>query len=171
MYCVVFKNFVMPDALTHNRFGFAGQKRSDLRCGICFNCWNCPFGNDMTAIRARFGTHFDDPIGFLQNLRVVIDQNHGVAVSNKIVHHACKSHNVGRVKTNGRLVQYIEDSRRTVAHGSGKLHSLPLTRGKRGCRTVKCQIAEPQIHEPLRRTLKRLTDTCRHWAHFLRQAL
>ena len=125
----------------------------------------------MTALRACFGTHFDDPIGFFQNLCVVIDQNHGIAVRYQIVYHTGQPHNVGGVQSDGRLVQYIENARRAVAHGAGKLHTLTLARGKRRSRTVKRQIAKSQVHQPLCCTEECFTDAFCHRTHFLRQAL
>ena len=91
----------------------------------------------MTAPGPRLGTHFDNPVGFFQNLRIVIDQNHGVAVGNKIVHDPGQPHNVGRMQPDGRLVQHIENARCTVAHSAGKLHPLALTGRKCRGGTVK----------------------------------
>ena len=86
----------------------------------------------MAALSARFGAHFDDPVGLLQNLRVVVDQDDGVAVGDEIVHHAGKPHDIRRVQTDRRLVEHIEDAGRAVAHGAGELHALPLAGGESG---------------------------------------
>ena len=64
------------------RFGFAGKKRPDLRGRGFFYGGNCPLGNHMPALCTRLRPHFDNPVGFLQNLRVVVNQNHGIAVCN-----------------------------------------------------------------------------------------
>ena len=90
----IFKNAVGLGTLTHDCLGFAGQERSDLGSGASFNRGNRSLGNDMTAPGSRFGPHFDDPVGFFQNLRVVIDQNDGVAVCDKIMHHPGQPHDV-----------------------------------------------------------------------------
>ena len=73
MYCAVFKNSVPLGTLTHYRFGFAGQERPDLRSGILLNVGYRPLSYHITAFCARFRPHFDYPVGFLKNLRIVID--------------------------------------------------------------------------------------------------
>ena len=59
----------------------------------------------------------------------MIHQNNGVAVSNEIVHHSGKSHDVGRMQTDGRFVKNIQDARRPVADSTGQLHPLTFSRG------------------------------------------
>ena len=53
-----------------------------------------PLGNDIAALRAGLGTHFHDPVRFLQNLRVVVHEDHGVSVRHQIMHHAGQPHDV-----------------------------------------------------------------------------
>ena len=80
----------------------------------------------MAALSARFGAHFDDPVGLLQNLRVVVDQDDGVAVGDEIVHHAGKPHDIRRVQTDRRLIEHIQHACRAVPHRPRKLHALPF---------------------------------------------
>ena len=96
----------------------------------------------MAALCAGFRPHFNDPVGFLQNLCIMIDQNDGVPIGNQIVHHTGKPHNIGGMQTDGGLVQHIENTGGAVAHRAGKLHPLALSGGECGCRTVKRQIAK-----------------------------
>ena len=84
----------------------------------------------------------------------MIDQHDRVAVRNKIAHHAGQTHDIGRMQPDGRLVQHIQNARRAVADGAGKLHPLPLARRERRGGTIERQIAEPQIHQPLRGVFK-----------------
>ena len=100
----------------------------------------------------------------------MVDQNDGVAVIHQIVHHAGEADDVGRVQTDGRLIQHVEDARRAVAHGTGQLHPLALAGGERGSRAVERQVTESQVHEPFGGTLERLADALGHRAHVLRQA-
>ena len=77
------------------RLSLAGEERADLRGGVRFKGGDRPLGDHMAAPGARLRPHFYDPVGLLQNLRVVIDQDDGVAVGHQIVHYAGQSNNIG----------------------------------------------------------------------------
>lgn len=64
-------------------------------------------GNDRSAVRTRAAPHFNEPVGFFQNLRVVVNQQDRVSVPDEIVHHAVQTDDVRRMQTDGRLVQNI----------------------------------------------------------------
>ena len=99
----------------------------------------------------------------------MIHQQHGVPVRHQIMHHAGEPHDVGRMQTDGGLVQHIQHARGPVAHRAGQLHPLPLARGERGGRPVKGEIAEAQIHQPLGHQMEGGANALRHGAHLLRQ--
>ena len=165
----VCEQFVLFGALAQLCFSLAGEERPNLRIWVFFDHWDVPLGDDMAAFGARLGAHFDDPVGLLQDLCIVIDENHGVAVSHQIVHHAGQAHDIRRVQTDRRLVEHIEDASRAVAHGAGELHALPLAGGEGRGRAVERQVAEAQVDEPLCRALKRFADALGHRAHLLRK--
>ena len=48
----------------------------------------------MSALCACLWSHFYYPVGFLQNLSVVVDQYHGISVGYQVVHYSGKSHDV-----------------------------------------------------------------------------
>ena len=75
------------------------------------------------------------------------------------------------MQTDGGLIQYIEDAGGAVTHGASKLHPLPLAGGECGCGSIKGQVAESQVHQPLCGALKGFTDTLGHGTHFFRQTL
>ena len=103
-------------------------------------------GSDhITAARSGNGTHLDQIIGFRQYARVVIDNDHGVAVIHQIAHHAYQAVDIGRMQANRGLVQHIKHARRAVAHHAGELHTLALTRGERGTGAIERKIIEAQI--------------------------
>ena len=60
----VCEQFVLFGALTQLCFSLAGEERPNLRIWVFFDCWDAPLGDDMAALSARFGAHFDDPVGF-----------------------------------------------------------------------------------------------------------
>ena len=42
----------------------------------------------MAAACSRNGAHLDQIVGFCQHARVVVDNNHGIAVDHQIAHYA-----------------------------------------------------------------------------------
>ena len=88
------KELFFPRAPPQLCFRRSGEERPDLGDGIFFDRGDRPLGNDVAALRAGLGTHFHDPVRFLQNLRVVVNEDHGVSVRHEIVHHAGQPHDV-----------------------------------------------------------------------------
>ena len=74
---------------------------------VPFNIGNRAFGDDVSAAGSGIRTHFDEPVSHRQQLRVMIDQHHGVAVGNQVVHDTDQAGNIGRVKPDGRFIQDI----------------------------------------------------------------
>ncbi len=165
----VCKQFFSCGAGAQPCFSFAGEKLPDLRSWICFDSGNFSLGNHMTTFCACLRAHFYDPIGFFQNLRVVVYQNDGISVCYQIVHDPGQSYNVGWVQTDGRLIEHIENTCCTVTDSAGQLHPLALTSRERRSRAVQRQIAQSEVHQALGRALERLTNTFGHRAHFFRQ--
>ena len=130
---------------------------------------NTSLRNDMAAPGAGIRPHFDEPVRLRENLRLVIDQYHGISVGDQITHHAGQPDDVGRMQPDRRFIQHIQDARGTVADGTGQLHPLPFTGGKRLGSPVQRQIAQPQIQQPPCRFGKRIDDAFRHRNHLFRQ--
>ena len=165
------KHVGLFSARAQHRLRPAGQERSDLRGGIRRDRGHRPLRDDAAALRACLRPHLDDPVGLLQDLRIMIDQNDGIAVRHKVVHHPGEAHDVGRVQADARFIEHIEYAGRAVAHGAGQLHSLPLAGGERRRGAVKRQVAESQIEQPPRRARKGLADALGHGTHLLRQTV
>ena len=93
--------------------------------------------NHIAAACSSNGTHLNQIVGFRQYARIVVDNNHGVAVIHQIAHHAHQAVDIGRMQANRRLVQHIKHACRSIAHHASKLHALALTRGERGTGAVE----------------------------------
>ena len=78
---LAFGCFLSRDAL------LSRQKRANLRVFVYLNVVCCALRDDMAAFCAGFRAHFNEPIGLAQNLRVMVDEQNGVAVVDEIVHH------------------------------------------------------------------------------------
>ena len=94
-------------------------------------------GDHIAAACSGNGAHLDQIVGFRQYARVVVDNDHGVAVIHQIAHHAYQAADIGRMQANRGLVQHIEHARRSVTHHAGELHALTLARGERGTGAVE----------------------------------
>ena len=94
-------------------------------------------GDYVAAACSSNGAHLDQIISLRQHARVVVDNDHGVAVIHQIAHHTYQAVDIGRMQADRGLVQHIEHTRRSVAHHAGELHALALTRGERGTGAVE----------------------------------
>ena len=117
--------------------GLCAQKRRDTAALRLFDLVYRTSGDHIAAACSGNGAHLDQIVGFRQYARVVVDNNHGVAVIHQIAHHAHQAVDIGRMQADRRLVQHIKHARRPVAHHAGKLHALALTRGECGTSAVE----------------------------------
>jgi len=75
------------------------------RCG---NSLRGAFCDDAAAAGTAFGTQIDDPVGRLDNIQVVLDNDHAVAMFRKTMQHAQKQTNILEVQAGCRFVQNVE---------------------------------------------------------------
>ena len=100
----------------------------------------------------------------------MVDKDDRVAVGNQVVHDAVQADDVRGVQPDGWLIQHVQHAGGAVANGAGQLHTLAFPGGERRGRAVQRQVAQPQIHQPLRADTEGLADALGHGAHFRRQA-
>ena len=149
--------------------GLRAQKRGDAAVLRLLDLIHRTGGDHITAARSGNGAHLDQIIGFRQYARVVVDNDHGVAVIHQIAHYAYQAVNIGRMQADRGLVEHIQHARRAVAHHAGKLHALALTRGERSTGAVEREVIEPQVDQATSRAQKRIADIRRHGLHLGRQ--
>jgi len=65
-------------------------------------------GDDLAARGAAFGAEVDDPVGFLDDVEVVLDRHHRVAAVHQSVQDVDQALDVGEVQPRGRLVEHVE---------------------------------------------------------------
>ena len=145
------------------------EEGADLGMRISGKLRRCPLGNHPAPVRPGSRAHLDEPVGFCENLGVMVYQNHGISIGNQVLHDAGKPHNVGGMQADGRFVQHVEHAGGPVPHGPRQLHPLPLSGGEGGGGAIKGQIAQAQIHEPLCYGLEGFADALRHGTHFFRE--
>ena len=117
--------------------GLGAQKRRDTAALRLLHLVYPTSSDHIAAACSGNGTHLDQIVGFRQYARIVVNNNHGVAVIHQISHHAYQAVDIGRMQADRRLVQHIKHACRSVTHHASKLHALALTRGKRGAGAVE----------------------------------
>ena len=130
------EHFVVSHLRTQ-ALGLGAQKRRDTAALRLFDLVHRARGDHVTTARSGNGAHLDQIISLRQHARIVVDNDHGVAVAHQIAHHAYQTVDIGRMQADRGLVQHIKHARRSVAHHTGELHTLALTRGERGTGAVE----------------------------------
>ena len=125
---------VVVSHLRTQALGLCAQKRSDAAAPRLLDLVYRACSNHIAAACSSNGTHLNQIVGFRQYARIVVDNNHGVAIIHQIAHYAHQAVDIGRVQTDRRLVQYIEHARRSVA---GELDALTLARGERSTGAIE----------------------------------
>ena len=83
------------------------QKRPDAGGGVRSQLRHRSLRDDAPAVRARAGAHLHQMVGFGEYLRIVIHQQHGIAVRHQIAHHPREAGDVGGMQPDGGLVQHV----------------------------------------------------------------
>ena len=156
-----------PDPGAHSHGGLTGQIRANHRLRIFLQIFHRSLRDHRSAGRAGVGSHFDHPVRMRQDLRVVVHEDHRIAVRRQVVHDAGQSLEIVGMQADRRLIQHIEDARRPVSHRSRQLYALPLAGGERGSCPVQSQVAQSEVHQAHRGVKERLADVDCHRAHGL----
>ena len=122
-----------------------------------------PRDDDPPAPRATLGAEVDHVVGGLDDVEVVLDDDHGVALVDETVQHVEEPPDVLEVQPRRRLVEDVHRaSRRPLAQLARELHPLRLTTGERGRRLSEPHVAEPDVDERLqvRRDGRQVLEEC-----------
>ena len=85
------------------------------------------FGDDEAAAATAFRTEVDDPVGGLDHVEIVLDDEHGVALVDQSVQHVQQPTDVFEVQTGCWFVEDIEGVPGGSTREFGReLHSLGL---------------------------------------------
>ena len=52
---------------------------------MCGELFGCALGDDLAAFDSPFGAHINNPIGRLNNVKIVLDDNHRVTAVDKAI--------------------------------------------------------------------------------------
>src|SRR5262249_47851990 len=126
-----------------------------------------PLRDHAAAALAAFRAQIDDPVGGLDHVEVVLDDDHGIAVVAQAMQHAQQQVYIMEMQTRRRFIQYIQGPA-GVALGQfqRKLYALSLAARQGGRALPELDIAEPHIEQRLE-----LARQHRHRAEELRRLL
>ena len=106
--------------------------------------------DDLAAAVAALGTEVDDAVGGLDDVEVVLDDEHGVAAVDEALQHDEQLAHVVEVQAGGRLVEDVERAPGAAAlQLARELHALRLAAGERRRRLAEVDVAETDVVERL----------------------
>ncbi len=116
------------------------------------------FGDDVTAAVAAFGTEVDDPVGGLDDVEIVLDDDEGATAVKELAEGCEELGDVIEVEAGGGLVEDVEDTAGLGGPGGGvggtylgemggELDALGFSAGQRGGGLAEAEIAEADFVE------------------------
>ncbi len=113
---------------------------------------------DGAAGRARAGPEVDDVVGELDERRLVLDDEHGVALVAQLQQEPGDPGHVVRVQPGRRLVEDVRHVGEGGAQVAHHLHPLRLAAGERAGGPVQAEVAQPDLGERLQRGAQRVHE-------------
>jgi hypothetical protein len=105
--------------------------------------------------RTGAGAEVDDVVGDRDRLRLVLDDQHGVALVPQLQQQVVHSLDVVRMQADRRLVEHVRDVGQRGPHLPDHLRPLRLTAGQRAGRPVEREVTEPDLDERVERLPER----------------
>ena len=107
-------------------------------------------GDNLTPAGAAFRAKIDDPVRGLDDVKVVLDDDDGVARLHEAVQHLQELLDVVEVQACGRLIENVERlSGALAAQFARELDSLGLAAGQRRRRLAELDVVQPHVVEGL----------------------
>ncbi len=109
-----------------------------------------PLGDQLTALVAAFGSQVDDPIGDLDDLQVVLDDQHAVACIHQAVQDLDQLVHIGSMQPDRWFVQHVQGA----AGGAAgqllrQLDALGFAAGQRGAGLPDLDVAQTHFLQKL----------------------
>src|SRR5438552_3647224 len=107
-------------------------------------------GDDIAPAQSSLRSQIDNPVGGLDDVQVVLNDEHGVATVNEAVEHAHKHPHVLEMKTGRRLVKDVECATGiALRQFRSKFDSLCFSPRERRCGLPQMDIAESDVEKGL----------------------
>ena len=132
----------------HGPCGCPGASRDLLRA--------CPSAMICAAAGAALGAQVDDPVGRLDDVEVVLDDDDRVALVDEAVQHLSSLSDVLEVQPGRRLVEHVDGAAvRPPLQLGGELHALRLAAGQGRRALAEPHVAEADVDERLQEAVDR----------------
>ncbi len=161
----VYEDVRLRGALADDDLLAAVEERAEPGGGVGDDLLDAPLGDDGAAVAARAGADLEDLLGLAQQLHVVVDDEHGVTVSEQVADQLDEPLDVRGVHADAGLVEHVEHAGGAVADGAGELGALALPCREGGAGPVQGEIAEAEVDETLRHLQELVHEPARHRMH------
>src|SRR5713226_8406086 len=126
----------------------AGEGLAGIRLPGAGDEFGRALSDDAAAAFAAFGAEVDDPVGLLDDVEVVLDDEYGIAEIDEALQDVEKFSNVVEVQAGSGLVKDVERAA-GLALGklAGELDALGFAAGKSGGGLAEGDVAEADFYE------------------------
>ena len=89
-------------------FEYGGEPVAGVAGGVGGDLFGGAGGDDLAAAAAAFGAHVDDPVGGLDDVEIVLDDEQGAAAVDELAEGGEELGDVVEVEAGGGLVEDVE---------------------------------------------------------------
>src|ERR1035437_1436120 len=136
----------------------AGEPFAGVGEEICGDLFGGAFSDDLAAGCTAFGAEVDDPIGGLDDIEIVLDDNQRAATVDELAEGGEELGDIVEMEAGGGLVEDVKDAASLGRLGGGvdganlgevggELDALRLAAGERGGRLTEAEVAEADLVE------------------------
>ena len=126
------------------------QGRPRVAVGDLRHLLRRPLGDDPAAVLASLGPQVEDPVGRLDHVEIVLDDDHGVALLLEPVEHLQQLLDVVEVQPGGRLVEDVKRLAGALLDQLARqLDALGLAAGERGRGLAELDVVEAHVVQGL----------------------
>ena len=126
-----------------------------MRGGVLGYVFGRAHGDDFAAAGAAFRAQVDYPIRRLDDIQIVFDDYHRVALIAQPMQHVQQLLDVVEVQAGGGLVQDVERlAGAALGKFAGELHALRLAAGEGGGALAQAHVGEPHVHQRVQLALQ-----------------
>src|SRR5699024_6015951 len=102
----------------------------------------------LTSAVTTLRTHVDEPVGTLDDVQVVFNDDHRIALLHQPLKDPHELADVLKMQTRGRFIQYVHRSPRvTLLQFTGELHPLGITTRQCWSRMPQTYVSQSDLHK------------------------
>ena len=114
------------------------------------HCLGCPLGHDTATRVATLGAQVDDPVGGLDDVEVVLDDDDGVARVDQALEDRQQHADVLEMEAGGRFIQDVEGlAGIPFGQFAGQLDTLRFASRQRDSRLAQFDVTQSHVYQGL----------------------